>query len=114
MEKTQEKNAIPIKARIDKLVNGDTATKAYASVTIANAFAVHDIRITEKDDKVIVHMPFKSYKKDGETTYTDTFHAITAEARTALVSAVTEAYEQALEQQMAELEREGAAMSQQM
>ena len=114
MEKTQEKNAIPIKARIDKLVNGDTATKAYASVTIANAFAVHDIRITEKDDKVMVNMPFRSYKSGGETKYVDTFHPITADARTALYDAVKEAYEQALEEDMANLEREGSAMSQQM
>ena len=114
MANKQTKNPIDIKVKIDKLLDGDSSTKAFASATIGGAFAVHDIRITEKDDKVIVHMPFKAYKKDGETKYTDTFHAITAEARTALVSAVTEAYEQALEQQMAELEREGAAMSQQM
>ena len=34
-------------------------------------------------------MPQESYKKNGETKYNDTFHAITAEARTALVEAVT-------------------------
>ena len=41
-------------------------------------------------------------------------HPITADARAALYDAVKEAYEQALEEDMANLEREGSAMSQQM
>lgn len=114
MENTQKNNPIDIQVRIDKMLDGDSSTKAFASATIGGAFAVHDIRITEKDDKVMVNMPFRSYKAGGETKYVDTFHPITAEARTALYDAVKDAYEQALEQQMADLEHEGAAMSQQM
>ena len=53
--------------------------------------------------------------KNGETKYNDTFHAITAEARNALVDAVNDAYEQKLQEQQ---EQKGAApdqaMSQQM
>ena len=59
-------------------------------------------------------MPFRSYKANGETKYVDTFHPITAEARNELYDAVKEAYEQALEERMADLEHEGASMSQQM
>ena len=102
---------IPIKVRIDRILDGDGATRAYASATIAGAFAVHDLRISEKDNKLMVHMPFKSYKQDGVTKYSDVFHAITADARTQLISAVTEAYEQALEQKMAEQERATPGMS---
>lgn len=114
MGNTQKNPAPTIRAKIDRLMDGEGSTKAYASVTIADAFAVHDIRITEKDDKISVRMPFRSYKSGSETKYVDTFHAITAEARTNMVNAVTEAYEQALEQHMAELEHEGSAMSMQM
>ena len=114
MGNTQKNTPVDIQVRIDKLLDGDSSTKAFASATIGNAFAVHDIRITEKDDKVSVFMPSRSYKSGGETKYVDTFHPITAEARTELYDAVKEAYEQALEQRMAELEHEGPSMSQQM
>lgn len=114
MANKQTKNPIDIRVKIDKLLDGDSSTKAFASATIGNAFAVHDIRITEKDDKVIVNMPFRSYKANGETKYVDTFHPITAEARNQLYDAVKEAYEQAQEERMADLEHEGASMSQQM
>ena len=41
-------------------------------------------------------MPQSSYQKDGKTQYTDQFHAITAEARTALNDAVLAAYDERL------------------
>lgn len=53
-------------------------------------------------------MPQESYKKNGETVYNDTFHAVTAEARTALVDAVNDAYEQKL-QDAWEAERDAPA-----
>ena len=114
MANKQTKNPIDIKVKIDKLLDGDSSTKAFASATIGGAFAVHDIRITEKDDKVMVNMPFRSYKSGGETKYVDTFHPITTEAHNQLYDAVKDAYEQALEERMADLEHEGASMSQQM
>lgn len=114
MGNTQKNAPVDIQVRIDKLMDGDGATKAYASVTIGDAFAVHDIRIIEKDNKVSVFMPSRSYKSGGETKYVDTFHPITAQARAYITAAVTDAYEQALEQRMAELEHEGPSMSQQM
>ena len=43
-------------------------------------------------------MPQASYNKDGEKKYKDTFHAVTAEARTALIEAVDTAYAQKLEE----------------
>ena len=74
MGNSQKNTPVDIQVRIDKLLDSDSSTKAFASATIGNAFAVHDIRITEKDDKVLVNMPFRSYKANGETKYVDTFH----------------------------------------
>ena len=114
MGKTQTKAPIDIQVRIDRLMMGEDSAKAFASATIGGAFAVHDIRITEKDNKVTVGMPFRSYKSDGETKYVDTFHPITAETRAALVAAVTQAYETALEQELTGLKQGTAVMSQRM
>ena len=45
MAKTQGKTPIDIQVRIDRLMVGEDSAKAFASVTIGGAFAVHDIRI---------------------------------------------------------------------
>lgn len=99
-KKQQEVPAPQVEARIDRMVDGDYKTKAYASVTIAGAFAVHGLRVIETDKGRFISMPQESYKKNGETVYNDTFHAVTAEARTALVDAVNDAYEQKLQERM--------------
>ena len=39
---------IPIRVRIDKILSGNGPTKAFVSVTTADAFAAHDLRISEK------------------------------------------------------------------
>ena len=96
-KKQQEAPAPQVEARIDRMVDGDYKTKAYASVTIAGAFAVHGLRVIETDKGRFISMPQESYKKNGETVYNDTFHAVTAEARTALVDAGNDAYEQKLQ-----------------
>ena len=83
--------------------------------TIAGAFAVHGLRVIETDKGRFISMPQESYKKNGETVYNDTFHAVTAEARTALVDAVNDAYEQRLQERMEQSEDAPAqGMEQQM
>ncbi len=114
MEKNLKSNPVDFNVRIDRLLDGEGTTKAFASATIGGVFAVHDIRVVEKDDKLSIRMPFRSYKTGGETKYTDTCHPVTAEFRTALYDAIEEAYVQALENKMAETERSGMAMNQQM
>ena len=107
-KKQQETTTPQVEARIDRLVDGDFKTKAFASATIGGAFAVHGIRVIESDKGRFI-------KKNGETKYNDTFHAITAEARNALVDAVNDAYEQKLqEQQEQKGDAPDQAMSQQM
>lgn len=118
-KKQQEAPAPQVEARIDRMVDGDYKTKAYASVTIAGAFAVHGLRVIETDKETdkgrFISMPQESYKKNGETVYNDTFHAVTAEARTALVDAVNDAYEQKLQERMEQSEDAPAhGMEQQM
>ena len=104
-KKQQEATTPQVEARIDRLMDGDFKTKAFASATIGGAFAVHGIRVIESDKGRFISMP----------KYNDTFHAITAEARNALVDAVNDAYEQKLQEQQ---EQKGDApdqtMSQQM
>lgn len=113
-KKEQQTAPMPaVVARIDKLLDGEYKTKAFASVTIGGAFAVHGIRVIETDKGLFVAMPQESYKKHGETKYNDLFHAITAEARNAVLEAVEEAYEQSLGQQMDEME-ETPAVEQKM
>ena len=87
-----------IEARIDRLLSGEGKTKAFASATIGDAFAIHGIRVIDSEKGIFISMPQESYTKNGEKKYTNIFHAITAEARTALIEAVDAAYAQALEQ----------------
>lgn len=111
--KTQKTaTTLKVEARIDRLLDGDYKTKAIASATIAGAFAVHGIRVIETDKGRFIAMPQESYKKNGHTQYSDTFHAITGEARKELVEAVNNAYEQALQEQM--VQSDSHAMGQQM
>lgn len=86
-----------ITVRIDRMVNYEgTNVKAVASVNIANAFAVHGIKVCDSAKGLFVSMPSSSYQKNGQTQYSENFHATTKEAREALNSAVLAAYEQRL------------------
>jgi stage V sporulation protein G len=86
-----------ISVKIDRKVNYEgTNIKAIASANIANAFAVHGIKVCDSPKGLFVSMPSSSYKKNGQTQYSETFHAVTKDARDALNNAVLEAYEQRL------------------
>lgn len=88
--------------KIDKLFDDETKSiRAAASLNIGG-FAVHGIRVFEKDDQIWVSMPQNSYKNaNGEVKYDDVFHPVTAEARKELHSAVLAEYQQALENSQA-------------
>ena len=84
-----------VRARIDRLVNlEDSKVKAYVSVTIGNAFAVHGLRVTDSANGLFVSMPQSSYVKDGVRRYEDIFHALSADDRKELNNTVLQAYEQ--------------------
>lgn len=95
-KQTKPANKVPnISVRIDRLVDYEgTNIKATTSANIANAFAIHGIKVCDSPKGLFVSMPATSYQKDGQTHYNEIFHAITKEARDALNNAVLEAYEQ--------------------
>lgn len=95
-----------ISVRIDKMLDGQGKTKAYASANIGGAFAVHGMRVIETDKGRFIAMPQDSYMMGNVKKYTDLFHAVTAEARTALIEAVNAAYEQKLAQQQGQPDME--------
>ncbi len=97
-QKNTQTNSTPrIEARIDRLLSREGKTRAFASATIGGAFAVHGIRVIDSEKGIFIAMPQESYIKNGEKKYSDTFHAITAEARAALIKAVDTAYAEELE-----------------
>lgn len=89
---------IALKAKIQKLVdNPESRIKAIASVNIGNEFAIHGIKVIDSEKGRFVSMPNDKWTDgNGNTKYKDTFHAITAEARTNLANTVMAAYEQAI------------------
>lgn len=104
----QESKTPSLQARIDKLVDYEgSKIKAFASVNIGGAFAIHGLRVIDSDKGLFVAMPSTAIKKDGNTEYQDTFHPVTGEARTELNKAVLEAYEQKLQQEQTESEGMG-------
>lgn len=96
---------MPVEVRIDRITHSGGQTTAFASLTLDRSFAVHGVRIVEKDKKVSVRMPFRSYKSEEEQKYVDIFHPVTAEARATLTAAVTDAFYLALDEELSALEK---------
>lgn len=96
-----QKRKLPyIKARIDKLVDVDDCnTKAFASVTVGGAVAIHEIRVMNSRKGLFVAMPASNYVDENG-------HPISKESRDMLNSKVMEAYHQALDEQQSEEEIE--------
>lgn len=82
---------------IDHMVRSEQKIKAYASVTLEDAFKIHGIRVIDGKDGLYVTMPQRSYEKDGDIRYADVFHPVTREARNVLTDTVLAAYKRALE-----------------
>lgn len=66
-------------------------TRAYASLTIDDAFVVHDIKVIEGDSGLFIAMPSRR-RSDG--TFADVAHPINQETRELVSTAVIEAYYQ--------------------
>lgn len=110
---TGKKAPMPrINAKIDNLVDNDTNLRAFASVTVGGAVAIHGLRVMDSKKGLFVSMPSYSYEdSNGETKYADYAHPISKEAREAINSKVLDAYEQALEESEDEDEVENYAES---
>ena len=92
-----------IKAQIDRLTDGTTSVKAYASVNLDDQFIIKDIAVMDGKNGLFARMPYRTYQdKNGQTQFSDTAYPLTTEARTALNDAVLEAYDQALNEQETE------------
>lgn len=72
----------------------DNKLKALISITIDNAFAVHDIKVINGSERLFVAMPSR---KDESGAFRDVAHPITAEARTELEEAILNVYLEAAE-----------------
>lgn len=99
--KEQKQKNPSIQVRIDRLNDYEgSSVKAFASANIGGAFAIHGIRVVDSQKGLFVSMPQNSYKDgNGNTKYSDIFHAVTAEARSELNEKVIDAYEQAIQEQ---------------
>lgn len=65
--------------------------KAFATVTLDGEFAVHGIKVMERDDGTLwVSFPAR---KDVSGEFRDIFHPVTKEAREKISTAILEAYE---------------------
>ena len=67
--------------------------KAVVSVTLDNAFVIHDVKVVEGQNGLFVAMPSRK-TSDGE--FRDIAHPINTSAREIIQSAVLQAYEQAM------------------
>lgn len=73
-------------------VLGSNKVKAYANVTLGGEYAVHGVKVMEREDGTLwVSMPRQKSASDGQ--WRDVFHPITSEARQRLYKAVLDAYE---------------------
>lgn len=88
-----------VTAKIDRTFDGDGKIKAYATVVIADSFAVHGIKVMEGSKGNFVSMPSSSYQgKDGSTKYSEVCHPVSSDMRKMLDSAVLGAYNQTMAQ----------------
>ena len=92
-----------ITAKIDKMVDGNGSTRAYASINVAGALAVHGLRVMDSSKGLFVSMPSRSYKdQSGKMQYSDIAYAVTKDVHNAISTKVLEAYEQALQESESE------------
>lgn len=70
-------------------VEGETRLKGVASITIDEAFAVHELRIIEGNEGLFVAMPSR---KAADGTFRDIAHPINVEARKMVEQVVLEAF----------------------
>lgn len=89
-------NISDVRIRLVKKDNGKL--KAVASITIADCFVIHDIKIIDGQDGIFVAMPSR---KTSEGEYKDIAHPLNSETRQEVVAAVLDAYKLELAKDMA-------------
>jgi stage V sporulation protein G len=81
--------------------------KAIVSVTVDDAFVIHDVKVVEGQSGLFVAMPSRKMP-DGD--YRDIAHPINSEARSIMQQHVLEAYDRALAELEAEQEEDAASV----
>ena len=77
---------------IRKIEQSEGKLRGVASITIDDAFVVHDIKVIQGDRGLFIAMPSR---KTSEGDYRDIAHPITSAARDKIQSAILDAYEKA-------------------
>lgn len=85
--------------RVRKVTSVAGKMKAVASVTLEDAFVIHDIKVIEGTEKLFIAMPSRK-TPDGE--FKDIAHPINAAAREELEKKILAAYEKAMAEEIAE------------
>ncbi len=84
-------------------INQEGRMKAIVSVTVDDAFVIHDVKVVEGQNGLFVAMPSRKMP-DGD--YRDIAHPINSEARSIMQQHVLEAYDRALAELEAEQEED--------
>ncbi len=70
-------------------LNGDGKLKAFVSLTIDDAIAIHDIRVIEGDNGLFIAMPYR-ISRDGSRM--DICHPINSQVREEMTEKIIAAY----------------------
>ena len=73
-----------------KVMDSDSKRKAFASVTFDNEFVIHDIKVIETQNGLIIAMPSKKVPNDR---FKDIAHPINTETREKIQKAILDEYE---------------------
>ena len=76
-------------------IEKESKMKAVVSITIENAFVVHDIKVIEGDKGLFIAMPSR---KAGDGEYRDIAHPINAETRETIQNLILEKYREMMEE----------------
>lgn len=87
--------------RVRKLKTSHGGLKAVASITIDNAFAVHDIKIIEGNKGLFIGMPSRK-ASDLKDDYIDVVHPINQETRDMLQNIILAKYDEMIRSEVGE------------
>ena len=76
-----------------KIIESESRMKAVASITIDQAFAIHDIKVIERQNGPFIAMPSKKTPKGD---WKDIAHPINQDTRDIISNAILEEYERVL------------------
>ena len=75
------------------IVRNQNPLKAFASITIDNCLAIHDLKIIKTESKVFVAMPSKKITDEAQQQkYKDIVHPINKEARDQIEKLILDKY----------------------